>query len=369
MKYIYCWLISLIIFSSPASAQDFSLSKDKKSKKPVEAKPVEDYIIRPPQKLNYAAICQQNNRLNEAQVKYFLQEELEGRFNAEKYYYLARIYYYGLGSAASNKEKALAYARNAADVPSVWRKPANFLLAKMQLKALRAGDEAVKRELQNTISMMMQDDIYNANYYAGKLEELKGDYAGAYSHYRLSSPKNEQASLALAHLYFSGKAPNSSPQNLSSKGAVAMLKQAQAQTLERLNSGDCAALITIADMFLQGEVMKPQAQVGMEWLQVALQSGYGMAGVRLGEYYMQGKGVEKDEKMARNFWQQAANIGSKRAMWLLGEEALKRNKVKTAIKWLEQAANLNYAPAKHQLQQIYAIEDGEKPINIDNIKF
>jgi TPR repeat protein len=84
---------------------------------------------------------------------------------------------------------------------------------------------------------------------------------------------------------------------------------------------------------------------------------------------MQGKGVEKDEKMARNFWQQAANIGSKRAMWLLGEEALKRNKVKTAIKWLEQAANLNYAPAKHQLQQIYAIEDGEKPINIDNIKF
>jgi TPR repeat protein len=346
VKYIYIILLFLFV-SVPALAQDFSLSKDKKQENAIE-----DYVIRPPQKLNYTAICQQNNQLNQAQVKYFLQQELEGRFNAEKYYYLARIYYYGIGSAAKDKAKALAYAKNAADAPSSWRKVANFLLAKMQFKALQEGDEASSRELQNTISMMMQDNIYNANYYAGKLGELKGDYSTAYSHYRLSAPKNEQASLALAHLYFSGKAPNS-----SSKKTIEMLKQAQAQTLERLNGGDCAALITMADMFLQGKVMKPKILVGLEWLQVALQSGYGMAGVRLGEYYMQGKGVEKDEAMARNFWQQASNIGSKRAMFLLGEDALKRKKIKTAIKWLKQAANLNYAPAKHKLKQIYADND------------
>jgi hypothetical protein len=83
VKYIYIILLFLFV-SVPALAQDFSLSKDKKQENAIE-----DYVIRPPQKLNYTAICQQNNQLNQAQVKYFLQQELEGRFNAEKYYYLA----------------------------------------------------------------------------------------------------------------------------------------------------------------------------------------------------------------------------------------------------------------------------------------
>ncbi len=342
MKYIY---IILLLFATSAVAQTFGLVKDKE-----KAEAVEDYIIRPP-KMNYAALCQENNLLNDDKIKGYLEEEAQGRFNAESYFHLAKIYYYGLGAVFQDKTKAMKYAQDAADIPSTWRKQARNLVGKMQLKALKSGDESMQRELQNTISMMMQEDVYAAGYYAGQMAEMEEDYVQSYAHYRTAAAKNPQASLAIAMLYYGDKLPNGSKQKTSD-----MVKIAQNQLLEELNGGDCNALMAISDMFLNSEVMKPQLKIGLEWLQVALSSGYGQAGVRLGEHYM----AEKQSELARNSWQQASDLGSKRAMFLLADDALKHNKTKQAIRQFIQSGNLNYLPAISKLMEIYQGEHGAK---------
>ncbi len=368
------------IDNSNINAQSFSLSKDIKQNiktgevkieaekieaKKIEAKKMEDYVIRPP-KMNYAALCQANNLLNDDKIKYYLSEEEQGRFNAESYFHLAKIYYYGIDSVFQDKSKAMQYAKDAADIPSTWRKKSRDLVGKMQLKALKNGDETMARELQDTISMMRQEDGYNAGYYAGQMAELDEDYAQAFTHYRMSAAKNPHASLAIAALYFQAKLPTATQQKTDD-----MIKIGQNQLLGELNAGDCNVLMPIADMFLNGEVMKPHAPVGLEWLQVALQSGYSQAGVRLGEYYMS----EGNSAMAINFWQQASDLGSKRAMFLLGDAALEHSKIKAgkqtkkALRFFKQSATLNYMPAILKLIEIYQGDHGANYADDEQLKY
>jgi TPR repeat protein len=347
MKYILI-LISSILFSNIVVAQN--------NEKKTPEKAVIN-AIRPP-KLNYSAVCQANDELNAANVAYLLKEEREGRFNPQKYLLLAKIYYYGLGNAAQNKEVAMQYANYAVGTPSVTAKAARRTLAMWRLKALKKGDVSQHKPLQDLVAEMQRDDLYESGYFAGQMAQLQGDYMQAANYYRSVLKKNPRANLALAALYFQEKlkAPNKTK-------VTELITAAQTLLLNQLNDGDCSALMPMASMFLNGEAMQKVPNVGAEWLQVALKSGYSSAGVRLGFYYHHGEMVDKSEEMARKWWQIAADVGSKRAMFLLARSLVRTKddaNIRQAIMLLNNAAELNYMQARDLLNRIYQGEYGEK---------
>ena len=82
--------------------------------------------------------------------------------------------------------------------------------------------------------------------------------------------------------------------------------------------------------------------------------GYAKSEFRLGYMYAKAKGVDKDEKKAREWYEKSANKGNSSAQFNLGT-LLRFDDVDESVKWLKKAANNGHAPAQNNLGVMYKL--------------
>ena len=82
--------------------------------------------------------------------------------------------------------------------------------------------------------------------------------------------------------------------------------------------------------------------------------GYTKAEFKLGYMYAKAKGVDKDEKKAREWYEKAANKGSPSAQFNLGA-LLRFEDVDESVKWLKKSANNGNSAAQNNLGVMYKL--------------
>ncbi|WP_010654575.1 SEL1-like repeat protein [Fluoribacter dumoffii] len=139
------------------------------------------------------------------------------------------------------------------------------------------------------------------------------------------------------------------------KYGVGVKRNADAATRYYINAaknGNSIAQFTLAENFIDSRNASNR-KLGLIWLNKSVANGNPQAITRLGELYLEGKLVEKDEKKAEELLKKAAEQGFAPALVGLGELALEQNQKDQALKWFNQAANQHNDEAYLDLAHIY----------------
>jgi TPR repeat protein len=137
------------------------------------------------------------------------------------------------------------------------------------------------------------------------------DYEMAYSYYQKAAMMGSaQAAYQLGLYWGSGKADNKGMNNPEGvKMAIYWFTQAA-------DMGDAKAAQGLGLMYMTSEGMKKaphDMKLAAKWLGLAAQQGKPIAENDLGMLYYYGRGVKRDVKMARHWFQMAADQGYRRA--------------------------------------------------------
>lgn len=136
---------------------------------------------------------------------------------------------------------------------------------------------------------------------------------------------------------------------------VGVKRNSDAATRYYINAaknGNSIAQFTLAANFIDSR-NSANKKLGLIWLNKAVNNGNTQAITRLGQLYLEGKLVDKDEKKGEELLNQAAAQGFAPAMVALGELALQNNQKEQALKWFTQATNQHNDEAYLDLAHIY----------------
>lgn len=136
---------------------------------------------------------------------------------------------------------------------------------------------------------------------------------------------------------------------------VGVKKNTDAATRYYINaakSGNSLAQFTLAKNFIDSR-NSSNRKLGLIWLNKAVANGNLQAITRLGELYLEGQLVDKDEKKGEELLNQAAAQGFAPAMVALGELALEQNQKEQALQWFNKAGNQSSDEAYLDLAHIY----------------
>ena len=129
------------------------------------------------------------------------------------------------------------------------------------------------------------------------------------------------------------------------------------------DEGDYRAQYYVAYMYLNGYGVTKNNQLGLQYLEKSLSSGYADAQALMGFLYSQGQVVPMDRKKAVSLYQKAADNGNVAALLNLGiayyqGDGVPRNLLK-AIELLEKIPVEQQPAAKRYLGDIYLAQDTE----------
>lgn len=121
------------------------------------------------------------------------------------------------------------------------------------------------------------------------------------------------------------------------------------------------AMLNLASLYLQGFDPPHGTEDAVQLVEQAMRLGIPAAYDRMGTYYMNGTGVNRDATRAYAFWQKAAEMGNPDAMaYLAGQMTAGRDSgpghwsnIPVATKMLECAFAQGYGPAAYNLHFIY----------------
>jgi len=151
-------------------------------------------------------------------------------------------------------------------------------------------------------------------------------------------------------------------------------QQSQSKTFEcykkAAEQGRAVAQYNLAICYVNGIGIEKDEKQAVEWYKKAAAQGYAKAQCNLGVCYEKGTGIEKDEKQAFEWYKKAAVQGHATAQCNLGvcyEKGTGNEKdEKQAYEWYEKAAAQGYAVAQCNLGVCYAdgigIEKDEKQV-------
>jgi TPR repeat protein len=124
--------------------------------------------------------------------------------------------------------------------------------------------------------------------------------------------------------------------------------------------GDADAQTNLGNMYLKGLGVDKDEKAAVNWYRKAAEKGNAQAMNNLGGSYANGHGVQKDEKAAVSWYRQAADKGDADAMTNLGGMYADGRGVekdeKKAVNWYRQAADKGHASAMGNLGEMY--DDG-----------
>lgn len=123
---------------------------------------------------------------------------------------------------------------------------------------------------------------------------------------------------------------------------------------EAAEKGYAKAMNNLAYLYYIGAVNgKKEYEEAVHWFRQAAEQGNAGALNNLGIAYESGKGVERDENMAREMYQEAAALGHVSAQSSLGYLHLKQRRFDVALDWLRKAADGKDKEAYYHLAQMY----------------
>ena len=191
-------------------------------------------------------------------------------------------------------------------------------------------------ELNNAEAQNLLGELYH---FGG--EGVPVDYQKAQEWYlKAFQHGNAEAANHLGRLYLNGEGVSPNPQEAEKwyqqsmlKGSVngeisyySLVNRPFAYILQRANSGDSEAQNLVGELYHMGapgiEINYNKAR---EWYLKAVKGGNGVAANHLGRLYLNGEGVQKDEKEAAAWYKKGME---------LGDEAAKHN-YETAIERLQ----------------------------------
>lgn len=300
--------------------------------------------------------------------------------NAEALYLLGYAHETGQGAEGS-RDKALEYYRKAADAK---HKDAVYRMSFILL----ASDKAEEREKAGkALEKAAQDDpavagrILGEAYLRGLLSK-EPDAEKAVHWWKKSADSGDVTSLLLLARFHEGEFGFPEKRN----GKIALEYYGKAADL-----GNASAMVTVGSRYLLGEKNLRDEKKGREWMDKAVDAKQPLAYfvladfeenvrkdpeaaikllekgskegqvdcmLRAADFYLEGKGVEKDEDKGASLMQKAAEAGHplanlRLAVAYLAKEKLGADDAIRGYQHLVSAANANLPQAQHELGLLY----------------
>ena len=168
--------------------------------------------------------------------------------------------------------------------------------------------------------------------------------------------------LAVAWVLLPGRGPSGEKVVRHDKPKVKKLLKTVLGYIQPAENGDADAQFSIGVMYAYGLGLEKDEKLAVDWFRKAAERGNAPAQYALGWRYANGFGVEKDEKRAVDWFREAAKRGNAPAQYALGWRYANGFDVgkdeQSAVDWYRDAAVQGNAPAQLHLGEIYANRQG-----------
>ena len=314
-----------------------------------------DLGILPPD-IDYASRCIKDERLSVDPYNWSGKTIAQMNLSTEKLIELLELYYNGSVNINPNYPRVLNIINYLVNKKAYQINKALLTKAEMLIKGKGIPQDISKgKELLD--SLIKSGEIKAHKIYGVLLTE-EGEYIKAAEHYKKAIIAGElSAMLKLSYLYHEKKLP------VSDKEIEIMIINAQNVALNYIAQGKCSALTIMGIMYNQLNNVPNAKYYSVKWFEkVALLDDI-TAKLYLANFIIQGIAKENDKKRVVQLWTEAADLGSQRAMFLLGEYhsfSGKKDEMGKAIKWLEKASLRNSKAAAVLLSRIYEGWEGIK---------
>lgn len=275
---------------------------------------------------------------------------------------LARLYLYG------NAETLPDYKRVEDIISYLLTQGGESREDALQMKFIMnwegTGVERNLHEAKKIIDLMIANNQPEAYSYLGDIFVEEQNYVEAEKSYKKAyALGRKEASVSLAYLYAEGKIKKE-PEEINR-----YIVNAEDDLISYIASGRCNALTTMGLMYDRLKSISKREEYSAAWFEKAALLNDVSPKLYLAEIIQRGLVLEYDKKRILQLWQEAADLGSSRAMFLLGEDAILNQKsaedLKTAASWLEKSARRQNIKAIEFLAGLY---DGRYPEIADPVK-
>lgn len=307
-------------------------------------------VILPPQ-VDYAKICKKTLSLTRDKRDWSKWDGKSSPMGGKELAQLGKLYLKGSAEQPANPILAHKMLKLAASKPGKHRGGALLMLGDTYAKGLGTAQDGVLAK--QAFEEAMKISARGAGFALGSIYEKEGEFSKAADAYsRDAANRNPAAALALSVLYKTEKIP--APRE---NAANEMVILAQNMLLEQLAAGDCDSLTVLGNIYLRGESVQRDEPTAAKWLQAAALSDSTSAIVTLASLYQRGVGVPHDREKVQQLWQQAATLGSPEAMYNLGFSYVFGDyvdqDVAKGVPWLEKAAERYNLDAMFLLHRVY----------------
>lgn len=116
--------------------------------------------------------------------------------------------------------------------------------------------------------------------------------------------------------------------------------------------GNSQGMLNVGNMYLAGEGVEKDQKKAIEWYKKGGQLGDPHSLFQLAKIYQNGNGVEADQQKARSLFKSAAEKGSTDAIHIMADNALGAGEKADAKKWLQRAADIGDNEAERRLAKL-----------------
>ncbi|MCV2866058.1 tetratricopeptide repeat protein [Albidovulum sediminicola] len=265
------------------------------------------------------------------------------------------LYSKGGATVPANAELATRLFRYLAERPSPIQSRAKYLAAVMILDT--QGSPEMDRLAAQMLTEAANARVTGAARELGALYEIgRGvpqDFEQAAIYYRIAGSEGDaESAFSLARLYADNLISDGAQEaalNLAKLGLITLLSD--------VNQGRCSALVTVARLYEEGDLVAANEQAAAAWYEAAASTGNARAMAAIARRYYGGIGVEPNVQLAIQWWRRAAELGSMDAKANIGMiyatgDGVEPN-AQEATRWLTEAAQGGNVSAMVHLASLY----------------
>ncbi len=269
---------------------------------------------------------------------------------------LAKLYFNGSGETVQNYKLAndiIDYLIRSQD--REFKKDA--LQIKFMMLYSGKGHEKDILAAKKILDEMIKNRQPESYGYYGDIYAEEGNYAKAAEYYKKAyALGRNEAAVSLAYLLYEKKIP------ATQEEIDAAIQQAHDSALAYINTGRCNALTTMGLMYDRLATLPDAGELSAKWFEKGAALDQIVPKLYLANIIQRGFIRPYDEEHILKLWKEAADLGSDRAMYLMGEHVFLNHKnnedLKKSAAWLEKAAKRQNVRA---MEMVAALYDGRYP--------
>ncbi|MCC6597510.1 MAG: sel1 repeat family protein [Alphaproteobacteria bacterium] len=315
-----------------------------------------------PPDLDYAKICIPQKSLEVDTFDWRGKTPATSGLSQEKLAALAELYFKGSGKTPPDYQRTVEIVDYLSKQSGQYANAALFIkydFLKRDIWPLASTETA-----EDVLKRLLSSNDPTAYSLYGDLYVQEGNYIKAVEYYKNAFMRGDASSvMSLAYLYHDKKIPATEEE--VNKAII----QAQDAAMQYLIRGNCHALTLFGMMYMRLNNIPNSELLGAKWFEKAALLDEEAPKLELARVLQRGFVIKNDEVLVLRLWKEAADLGSSRAMFLLGEHALTTQKtdekLNEAVRWFEKSAQWGNAKAMALLADFYdglypRIKDPEK---------